>query len=51
VSCCAGIFKLDDAVHHQFLVEMVDLADLRGMLFPLDVVTLTANLNLRTDLD
>jgi hypothetical protein len=30
---------------------MVDLADLCGMLFPLDVVTLTADLNLRTDLD
>jgi hypothetical protein len=30
---------------------MVDLADLRPMLFPLDVVTLTADLNLGTDLN
>jgi hypothetical protein len=50
MSCCTGVFELDDAVHHQFLVEMVDLADLCGTLFPLDVVTLT-DLNLDTDLD
>jgi hypothetical protein len=45
-----GVFKLDDAVHHQFLVKMVNLADLCGTLFPLGVVTLT-DLNLDTDLD
>jgi hypothetical protein len=46
-----GVFKLDDAVHHQFLVEMVDLVDLHGTLFPLDVVTVNADLNLGTDLN